>query len=280
MFSLLISLIGTAAVVAACLAAGFTPAETSGAGIAAFLLLSIGIGLITRKRISKVQGGLQELLEQGQQQMNRKVQMFQSRPGGNFKQIQRQLEADQKQLIVEALDFVDHLEPFKKWSLFINRQIATMRMQFLYQLKKFEEVDQILSTAGLFSGPLLMEPVGVAMNMARQYKNEGAKKVEKTFKSRIKWFRGNRGTLLYGLMSWVYLKEGEAEKARQLLIKGKDATGNETLSRNLEMLSNNREKSFSNAGLGEEWYSLYLEKPPAPKQQRMRGNAARSSRML
>jgi len=280
MLSLLISVIGTAAVVAACLASGFTPAETSGAGIAAFLLLSIVIGLIVRKRISKVQGGLQQLLENGQQRMNRKVQMFQSKPGGNFKQIQRQLEADQKSLISEALVFVDNLDPFKKWSLFIGRQIATMRMQFLYQLKKFDEVDQILSSAGLFSGPVLFEPVGVAMKMARQYKNEGVEKVEKTFKRRIKWFRGNRGTLLYGLMSWVYVKQGDAEKARQLLIKGKDATGDATLSRNLEVLSNNKEKSFSNAGLGEEWYSLYLENPPAPKQQRMRGNAARSGRMF
>jgi hypothetical protein len=280
MLSLLISLIGTAAVVAACVASNFSTAETSGAGIAAFLLLNIVIGFIVRERISKVQAGLQQILEQGQQRMNRKVQMFQSKPGGNIKQIQRQLEADQKTLLTDALDFVDRLKPFKKWSLFIGRQIATMRMQFLYQLKEFEKADQILSTAGLLTGPVLLEPVAVAMQMARQYKTEGVEKVEKTFKRRIKWFRGNRGTLLYGLMSWVYVTEGDAEKARQLLIKGKEVTGNETLGRNLEMLSNNKAKSFSNAGLGEEWYGLYLESPPAPKQQRMRGSAARSGRMF
>ena len=39
------------------------------------------------------------------------------------------------------------------------------------------------------------------------------------------------------------------------------------------MLSNCNEKKFSNAGLGEEWYGLYLEAPAMPKQKRMRGNA-------
>lgn len=280
MFSWLISVVGTAAVVAACVASNFSPVETSGAGIGAFLLFQIAIGLVVRKKISKVQAGLQEMMEGGQKQMNRKVQMFQSKPGGNIKQIQRQLEADQKKLITQALDYVDHLEPFKKWNLMIGRQIATMRMQFLYQLKEFEKVDQMLAKSGLFTGPVLLEPTAVAMKIARQYKTEGAEQAEKTFSRRIKWFRGSRGTLLYGLMSWIYVKEGDAEKARQLLIKAVETTGDETLNRNLEMLSNNKEKSFSNAGLGDEWYALYLENPPTPKQQRMRGNAARSGRMF
>ena len=69
------------------------------------------------------------------------------------------------------------------------------------------------------------------------------------------------------------MKEGEPEKARQLLNKAKEATGNETFAQNWERLSNDKAKNFSNAGLGEEWYSLYLENPPQPKQQRARGNA-------
>lgn len=279
MFSWLISIVGTAAAAAACVFYNFSPVETAGVCVAVFLLLQFGIGFVVRKKISKVQSQLQEILTTGQQKMNRKIQMFQTKPGGNIKLIQRQLESDQNSLISEALVFTDRLEPFKKWSLFIGRQIATMRMQFLYQLKDFEQVDQILARGGLFSGPVMMEPIAVAMKMARQYKNDEFAALEKTFKRRIRWFRGNRGTLLYGLMSWAYLKQGESEKARQLLIKGKEATGNETLARNLEMLSNNKEKSFSNSGLGDEWYSLYLENPPAPKQQRVRGNA-RSGRMF
>ena len=115
----------------------------------------------------------------------------------------------------------------------------------------------------------------VAMKMARQFKNKDVKGAEKTFKRHIAWFRGDRGTLLYGVMSWMYLKEGESEKARQLLLKGKEATADDVLARNWELLSNCKDKSFSNAGLGDEWFGLYLEAPPAPKQQRMRQKGAR-----
>jgi hypothetical protein len=120
---------------------------------------------------------------------------------------------------------------------------------------------------------MMMEPITIAMKMARQYENGELEKLEKTFKRHIKWMRGNRGTLLYGLMSWAYLQKGESEKARLLLVKAKEITADETLAHNWEMLANNKDKQFSNAGLGEQWYGLYLETPPMPKQQRVRMNA-------
>ncbi|QHI68954.1 hypothetical protein [Tichowtungia aerotolerans] len=279
MVTILISVMIMVAAVVACVVSNLSTGETIAAGIAGFFVPQVLIGLITRKRIGKVQSALQEQLALGQKKINRKVQQFQTRPGGNIKQIQRQLEADQKVLITDALAFIDRFEPFKKWSLLMGRQIATMRMQFLYQLKEFEAVDQILAAKGLLKGPIMMEPMTVAMKMARQYKQDDLAGLEKTFKRHVKWFRGGKGTLLYAVMSWVYMKKDESEKARQLLIKGKEATGDETIARNLEMLSNNKDKHFSNAGLGDEWYSLYLENPPAPKQQRIRGNA-RGGRMF
>lgn len=280
MMTLLISLTTTAATVAACMVYEVGRGETVGAGLLVFFVVHIVISLIVRKRISKVQGTLQENMAQGQKKINHKIQRFQARPGGNVKQMQRQLEADQSALIKEALVFVDKFEPFRKWSLFMGRQIATMRLQFFYQLKEFEEVDRILATGGLLKGPVMLEPMAVAMKMARQYKKDDPAAVEKSFKRHIKWFRGAKGTLLYGVMSWVYMKQNEPEKARQLLIKGKNKTGDETLARNLEMLSNNKLKHFSNAGFGEEWYGLHLDKPPTPKQQRVRGNARGGGRMF
>lgn len=273
MFAWLISVIVCAAAVAACVVSNVGTGSTVAAGIAAFVGSHLLISLLLRLRMKKVQGELQDMLMSGQKQMNRKIQMFQTRPGGNIKQMQRQLENDQKALITKALEFVDRFEPFRKWSLFMGRQIATMRLQFLYQLKDFEEVDRILAIGGIFKGPIMMEPMTVAMKMVRQYKNEDMDGLEKTFNRHIKWFRGGKGTMLYAVMSWIYVKQGDAEKARQLLIKGKEATGDETLAHNWEMLTNNKEKHFSNAGLGEQWYGLYLENPPAPKQQRVRGNA-------
>lgn len=273
MFTLLISVVISAAAVTACVVSDVSLEGTVWAGIAGFFFAQILVGFIVRRQMKKVQDQLQGMLQSGQMQIQRKIQQFQSRPGGNIKQMQRQLENDQMALITEALAFTQRFEPFRKWSVFMGRQIATMRMQFHYQLKEFDQVDRILAKGGLFTGPMMMEPITVAMKMARQYKREDFESLEKTFKRHLVWFRGSKGTLLYALMSWVYMKQGEGEKARQLLIKAKEATGDGTIAHNLEMLSNNKEKHFSNAGLGEEWYSLYLENPPAPKQQRMRGNA-------
>jgi hypothetical protein len=273
MISLFISAAIAAVAVIACVLSGAKSETSVFCGIAGFLVSWFLVGFLVRKRVTKVQNEMQEQMMAGQKRMNWKIQQFQSKPGGNIKAIQRQLEKDQMEIVKGALAFTDRLEPFKKWSLLMSRQIATMRLQFLYQLKEFKQVDEILATSGLFSGPVMMEPMTVAMKMARQYKNDDFAGAEKTFKKRIKWFRGSKGSLLYGLMSWIYLKQDEAEKARELLLKGKEATGDETLARNWQMLSNCKEKSFSNAGLGEEWYALYLEKPPTPKQQRMRGDA-------
>lgn len=230
------------------------------------------VGFLVRKKMSKAQGALQESMQAAQRRMQRKVQQFQSKPGGNVKQMQRQIEMDQRAMFKQGLELTKALEPFRKWSLFTGRQIATMRMQFHYQLKEFDKVDEILATCGFLKGPMMMDPMAAAMRMARCYKNDDLEGAKKVFKSRIRWSRGDRGAILYGLMSWIYVKVGEPDEARRILLKAKDATSVETFKRNWEHLSNDRVKSFSNAGLGDAWYSLYLESPPMPKQQRMRGN--------
>jgi hypothetical protein len=276
MLSLLISALVTIALAVGLPVAGVNRGTTIFFGILGFIATYYLVGFLVRKKIGKVQNELQEIMKGGQQRLQRKIQQFQSKPNGNIKLLQRLIEADQKVIYKEGLAFTQRLEPFKKWSLLMGRQIATMRLQFLYQLKEFEQVDGLLASGGLFKGPLMMEPMTVAMKMARQYKNKDVAGAEKTFKRRIKWFRGDRGSLLYGLMTWILVKEGEHEKARELLLKAKDATGDETFTHNWEQLSNDRVKSFSNAGLGEDWFGLYLENPPQPKQQRVRGNRGRA----
>ena len=119
---------------------------------------------------------------------------------------------------------------------------------------------------------MMMDPMAAAMRIARCYQNDDLEGAKKVYRRRIRWSRGDSGTLLYGLMSWIYVKVGEPDEARRVLLKAKKATGDATIIRNWEHLANQRVKSFSNAGLGDAWYSLYLETPPMPKQQRVRGN--------
>ncbi len=275
MLSLIIPAMVSIVIVVSCLAVQVKTGTTVFFGILGFVAAYVLTGLLVRKKIKSVQNELQEIMQAGQQRISRKVQQAQMKPGANVKLLQRQIEGDQKLVMKEALRFTERMEPFRKWNLLMGRQIATMRLQFLYQLKEFDQVDELFAAKGLFKSPMMMEPVAVAMKMARQYKNGDAAGAEKTFKRKIKWFRGDRGTLLYGLMSWILVKEGKAEEARQLLQKGMDNTGDETLTYNWERLSNDKIKSFSNEGLGEQWYGLYLENPPLPKQQRVRATKGR-----
>lgn len=270
MISLLISIAIWVIISGSCIAAGIKSGSIA-YGLLGFILSQVVISLLTRRKFKAINNEMQEVLAAGQKRIQHKVNQFQAKPGGNPRLIQKQLEADQHALFRQALDFTARFEAYKKWNVLMGKQISTMRLQFLYQLKEFEEVDQIFAK-NMFSGPVLSEPLLVAMKMARQYVNKNVEGAEKTFKRYSRWYRDERGALLYGVMSWIYVKDKKIDEARQLLTKAKDKIVHDTINRNWEMLSNNREKSFSNSGFGDQWYSLDLENPPAPKQQKMRMN--------
>lgn len=271
MLTLLISALITAALTVAMINSHFGTGWTIVWSIVAFLGVFFLVGLPVRRKMAKVQSELQDSMQSAQGVMQRKIKQFQNKPGGNVKQMQRQLEADQQAMLKQGLEFTKRLEPFRRWSLLTGRQIATMRFQFHYQLKEFDKVDEILATCGFMRGPMMMDPMTAAMRMARCYKKDDVAGAEKVFKSRIRWAWGERGTMLYALMSWIYVQVDKPDEARRVLLRAKEKTGVETFKKNWEHLSNDRVKNFSNAGLGDQWYALYLETPPTPKQQRVKG---------
>ena len=225
----------------------------------AVIAVQLLFGLFFRKKINSVTEEIQNVILEGQQKVQRKANMFQQKPAGGIKHMQKLLEKDQHASLRKALELTDKLTPWFKWSLLLDKQVSTMKMQFYYQLGEFKEVDRLLPNC------LYMEPLTVAMKMARQYKNNDPG-LEKTFKSKKKKFKGDKGALLYALYSWILIKRGEKEKAFEVLTEGKDKCENETIYKNWEALANDKVKSFSNAGFGDEWYSLKLENPKMPKQ--------------
>ena len=267
MFSLIISIFTSAVAVVMCVQSQTNIGWTLVTAIAVFVATMVAISLGLRKKIQVVNEDLQGIMLGGQKRISQKVQAFQNKPGGDPRHMQRVIEKEQAECVEKALEFTANLEPFCKWNMLMPKQIATMRLQFNYQLKRYDAVDELMPKV------LMMDPMTVAMCMARHYKNDDMAAMEKLFEKKIKRFKGAKGTLLYGLMSWAYVKKGEVNKAREVLFQGKEATGNETLRFNWEQLSNDRAKKFSNAGLGDEWYGLYLEAPKPPKQQRVRANA-------
>jgi len=240
-------------------------------GFAGYFISTLAIGLVIRRKMSALQKEMQETMQTSQARIQRSIQEAQQKPGANPTALQKKVEIQQAKALKQALQLTERLEPFKKWSLTLSRQINAQRFQLLYQLKRFDEVDEILAIRNPLKKPILLDPTLVAMKMARAYKRGDMDEMEKLFHKHVRWMRGDRGSLLYGLMSWAWVKKGETEKAFQLLAKAKDKTGNDTLARNWQHLANDKKKKFSNAGLGDEWYALYLEPPPKPKMQRQRG---------
>jgi hypothetical protein len=238
--------------------------------ILVFIVLQILSGLFIRKIVKKRTEDIQKIIEAGQEKLNRKVHFYQQKPMGGIKTMQKLLEKEQHVFIREALESTKRLEPYYSWNVLLKKQVNTMRMQFYYQLKQFNDVDQLISKA------MFVDPMSVAMKIARLYKNKN-QKYKKVFYKKVKKYRKNdQNVLLYGLYSWILVKNGEIEEAIKVLQEAKEKTENEVITRNWEALVNDKIKRFSNAGFGDQWYSLYLEEPKAqkPKQRMVRKKGA------
>ncbi len=241
---------------------GFGPFMYLTIGFLIFAALQVLTGLLIRKLVKKYTNEIQAVISEAQTKLNKKIQFFQQKPQGGMKNMQKLLEKDQHAFIREALNETKKFEKLYSWNVLLRKQVNTMRMQFYYQLREFNKVDELIPKS------LYMEPMSIAMKMTRLYK-KGDASYKRIFYKKAKKFKSENGVILYALYSWILVKNGQIEEAIKVLQKGKEKTGSEILERNLEHLVNGREKRFSNAEIGDLWYSLYLEEPKVqkPKQQ-------------
>ncbi len=209
-----------------------------------------------RRALAARMNAIQSLMMQGHKQLQQRFQRLQVRAGGNPKLLMQEAEKLQNGLIGEALDATRSLDPFVGWVPLMARQIATMRMQFHYQRKEFDKVDEMLPRC------LIVEPIGMAMRLAQMYRRkQPLEAIRKTFDRSIARLKYNQGTLLYSLMAWIYLREKQEDAAYKVMVEAARQTDNETVKRNRDLLANQRGREFSNVGLAEEWYALHLEQP-------------------
>ena len=217
----------------------------------------VGASLLIRKKITALMAGIQARITERTNVLRRKCEQLGSR-GGNVRFLMDQARRDQDAMMAEALETTRKMDPYCKWSFLLDRQINAIRLQFLYQLKKFDDVDKLLPKA------MLGDPVIVCMKMCRQYKLGQEAELKKTYDKYRKKFKHD-GALIYATYSWMLLRKKQTETALKVLIDGKEATDDEVLTANWEHVANGRLGSFSNAGLGETWYALLLEEPRQPK---------------
>lgn len=226
------------------------------------ILLGLGIQIAAtlwiRKKITALMGAIQARITERTNVLKRKYEQLGLR-GGNIRLLMDQARRDQDAMMTEALETTRQMDPYCKWSLMLDRQINAIRIQFLYQLKRFEEVDQLLPKT------ILGDPILVCMKMCRQYKLGQEAELKKTYEKYRKKFKAN-SALIYATYSWMLIRKKQTEAALKVLVDGKAATeDDEVLAANWEHVANGRMGQFSNAALGEPWYALLLEEPKQPK---------------
>lgn len=238
------------------------PHWTAAAAVFAFLAVQIVISLILRKLTGRIQLRLQTIMQETQKQIQMKQNQFMRRPIGQDAMI-RELEKEQFAGIDRLLDATKAFEPLFLWNMLLRKQVNTMRMMFLYQERKFDQVDAILPKC------LLIDAQSVAMKLARMYvREEEDKAIDKFYRRKSRRFKDNDLVLVVSTYAWILVKRDRVDDAAKALSDAKiRAKDNPVIIKNWEMLVNGKPKHFSNSQIGDMWYALQLEKPKMPRMQ-------------
>ena len=208
------------------------------------------------RRLARHTNEIQADLMAAQKRLQARMKLFETRPMGSPKQMMRELETEQGKAIRAALAKTSAMEPYIGWVPFMRRQIATMRMQFHYQLKEFDKVDELLPRC------MFLDPATVSMKLAQMHRRKApVADIRKEFDKLVRRLKYNQSVLPYSLMAWVHMQAGEVDAAHKLLIQACRDNEHDTLKRNRDKLANDRPREFSNAGLGDQWYAMFLEEP-------------------
>ena len=109
-----------------------------------FILVHVIISLLLRMQSKKINAKLQALMMEIQQKIQGMQNRMMHRPTGSPKQMMQILEREQQAGLERMIEALDLFKPLYKWSFLMKRQVNTMRMAFLFQQKKFDEVDKLL----------------------------------------------------------------------------------------------------------------------------------------
>lgn len=226
-----------------------------------FGILSFGVcqglsGFLVQKKVKVEMEKVQAILLAGQKKLQTKMQRWQMRPPGSIQAAQREIFADTKLFVKEALAQTETLRKYKLWVPMMEKQIATAQFQLNWMIKDFKQVDRLMPKA------LFLDPTMTAMKLARLYMTNGdLAAMRKIYAKGVARTRYNGNVLLAATMSWIEVQKGEVDAAFKTLTEALKKSDNETLKRNHECLMNNRVGHFSNSGIGDQWYSLLLEEP-------------------
>lgn len=233
-------------------------------GVLGFVAFQLAFGLVVKKRISAVMEQVQLIMADGQKKLQAKMQRWQLRPPGSIQAAQREIEADTRVFVKDAIAATEGLAKYRLWVPMIDRQMATAQVQLNWMIKDFGKVDELMPKV------LLLDPTMSAIKLARmQMLDRPVEEMRKVYERGVRRLRYNQNVLLAGCWSWILVKRGLVDDAFKALAEALKNSDDATLKANHEHLMNNRVAHFSNSGLGDQWYSLQLEEPRM-RQQRQR----------
>ena len=218
--------------------------------------MQIGASFIIRKKLMKDMERVQLILVDGQKKLQTKMQRWQMRPPGSVQAAQREIMEDTKVFVREALAATEALNKYRLWMPMIDRQKATAQMQLSWMIKDFKRVDELMPKV------IAADPTITAMKLARmQMLDAPVEEIAKVYERGVRRLKYNQNVLIAACYSWILLKRGDTDGAFKVLTEALKSSDNETLRQNHEHLMNNRPTHFSNSGIGDQWYSLFLEEP-------------------
>ena len=107
-------------------------------GIIFMLAIQLAAGLFIRREVNRVNRKIQNEMTEMQRKLNRKMEAFQRRPGASVKAMQEELIHDQHVAIRHSLDMLNELNKYVWFNYLLDRQLNTMRVVMLFQLKEFD----------------------------------------------------------------------------------------------------------------------------------------------
>ena len=227
--------------------------------VVGFVIVSLPLNLIIKKKLQNLLQQVQSKIQQNQAAMQKRMNQLQNQAGGSAKGMQKQMEKKQTESIKQALKELDAAGHFGKWNFLAGKQINTLKGQLNFQIGDFEEADKC------FEDSMNSDHLTVAMKMVRAYKKDDWKRLRKLYKKGKKRFKDENAVIIYALFSWILTKEEMIDEAISVLNEGQEKTESEVLANNWQHLVNGKTRKFSNAGLGDTWYALKLEKPKTGK---------------
>ncbi len=233
-------------------------------GVAAFVIAQLIVALIVRKKVGAVNQELENIMREAQVRINRQMTVFQQRPNGNVRMMQQTLENLQRSAVQKTLEATGRFDRFYKWNWMLRKQVNTMKMQLYFQLREFDKVDALLPKC------FLVDARSLLVKLVRLYKKNDPG-LDRFYLKKCSRLKGDDGALAALTYAWMKLKSGEREKALAAVVEAKKLSDHPVLLENYERLVNGKEKHFSNANLGDVWYSLYLEEPKVKVQQQRQG---------